>query len=104
MLFDSDGAAGTSPWAAEGYWGNQVEGAIPEPVESPAQDAFVETFIGYFQAGAFDVGGGSPGNSLGGLGLALGAGLSVPDSGGGSSVGTVTVGPIETVSVEYEAE
>ncbi|MBE9603631.1 hypothetical protein IAI18_02070 [Acetobacteraceae bacterium H6797] len=92
-----------SVWAAEGYWGNQVAGAIPDPVDSPEQDAFNAAFTGYFYQQAYDVGGGSPGNSLGGLGLAVWAGTNVGES-SGSSGGTVTVGPVETVYVETNQE
>jgi len=91
--------ADISPWGGDGYWGDQIDGAIPPPVDNPAQDAFIDTFTGWFEQGAFDMAG-TPGNSLGGLFLGIGAASSYS----GGSGGTVTVGPIETVDVQTSEE
>ncbi len=96
MLFESDAVAADSPWGAEGFWGNELTGPTPDPIETPGQDAFQAAFVGYYYGTAFDMAG-TPGGSMGALMLGSLAGWSASDSG---SVGTVTVGPIETTSVE----
>ncbi|EHL96742.1 hypothetical protein HMPREF9946_04584 [Acetobacteraceae bacterium AT-5844] len=96
MLFESDESLGISPWAAEGYWGNDLI-PTPEPVESPAQEAFQAAFVGYYYENAFDMAG-TPGGSMGALVLGSWAGFSAGSASGGG--GTVTVGPIETISYE----
>ncbi|WP_131829456.1 hypothetical protein [Teichococcus deserti] len=100
MLYDGDDGSNITVWAAEGFWGGQVP--MPEPVESPEQDAFQAAMIGYYYQNAFDMAG-TPGSSMGALTLGVLAGTGVGESSGGS-VGTVTIGPIETVSIEENAE
>ncbi|WP_159998266.1 hypothetical protein [Roseomonas sp. 18066] len=100
-MLDGDSGDNITVWNAEGFWGNDLV-PMPDPVESPEQDAFQAAMIGYYYENAFDMAG-TPGGSMGALMLGGWAAGHVGDSGGGS-VGTVTIGPIETVSVEEAAE